>query len=212
LHSSPIFSSTLEECVLNGTDAYEGGAKYNNSSLCAIGLATATNSIFTIKTLVFDDKKLTLNELCEILKKNWEGYEKLRIQIKKLSKYGNNIAKIDSISSDLLNFSSEYINNVPNARGGVFRLGAFSIDWREAFGKVTAATADGRSKGEYLSKNLSASVAEDKEGVTALISSAGILDYEKIPNGSVLDILLHPSAGKGEAGTNAMLGLVKSYL
>jgi formate C-acetyltransferase len=211
LHSSPIFSSTLEECVSQGKDAYEGGAKYNNSSLCAIGLANAANSIFTIKKLVFEDKTLTIAKLCKILKKNWKGHEKLRFKIKNLPKYGNNVSKIDSIASDLLHISSEYINNIPNARGGVFRLGAFSIDWRESFGKTTAASADGRLKGEYLSKNLSASVAEDKEGVTALISSAGKLDYKNIPNGAVIDILLYPSSVKGDAGNKAMLALVKSY-
>lgn len=211
LHSSPIFSSTLEECVLNGMDAYEGGAKYNNSSLCAIGLATATDSIYTIKRMVFEDKIITLSELCKILKSDWKGYEKLRLKIQKLPKYGNNIAKIDDIANDLLDFSAQCINNKPNARGGVFRLGAFSIDWREAFGKVTAASADGRLKGEYLSKNLSASVAQDKEGVTAMISSSGKLDYTKIPDGAVLDILLHPSSVKGDAGDSAMLTLVKTY-
>ena len=211
LHASPIFSATLEECALSGTDAYEGGAKYNNSSICAIGLANAADSIFTIKKLVFEDKLLTVKELCKILKANWEGYEKLRLKVKNLPKYGNNVAKIDIISKDLLDYSAEYINNQPNARGGVFRLGAFSIDWREAFGRVTAASADGRLKGEYLSKNLSASVAADKEGVTALISSASRLNYTKIPDGAVLDILLHPSSVKGEAGNDAMLTLVKTY-
>jgi len=211
LHSSPIFSSTLEECVLGGIDAYEGGAKYNNSSLCAIGLATATDSIYAIKKMVFEDEILTIPKLCKILKSNWVGYEKLRLKIKKLPKYGNNIAKIDEIANNLLDFSAQRINNKPNARGGVFRLGAFSIDWREAFGKVTAASADGRLKGEFLSKNLSASVSQDKEGVTAMVASAGIFDYAKLPDGAVLDILLHPSSVKGDAGNNAMLTLVKSY-
>lgn len=211
LHSSSIFSATLEECVLNGMDAYEGGAKYNNSSVCAIGLANATDSIFAIKKLVFEDKLLTEKELCKILKANWVGYEKLRLKVKKLPKYGNNIAKIDAIANDLLVFSAQCINNIPNARGGVFRLGAFSIDWREAFGKVTAASADGRLKGEYLSKNLSSSVAMDKEGVTAMISSAGAFDYKKLPDGAVLDIVLHPSSVKGEAGNTAMRALIKTY-
>lgn len=211
VHSSPIFSGTLFDCVKNGTDAYGGGAKYNNSSLCAIGIATATDSIFTVKKLVFEDKLLSLTDLTKILKNNWQTEEKLHLKIKKLPKYGNNIEKIDDIATDLLHFCAQYINGSPNGRGGVFRTGAFSIDWRHYYGQVMAASPDGRRCGETISKNLSATAGYDKEGVTAAISTAGKIDFSLFADGGVLDVVVHPSAVRGNAGSLAMVGLIKSY-
>jgi formate C-acetyltransferase len=73
------------------------------------------------------------------------------------------------------------------------------------------ATPDGRYAGEPLSKNMSASVGMDKNGVTALIGSATVIDHSKFPNGSVLDVMLHPSAVAGEVGLDAFYALLQTY-
>jgi len=51
----------------------------------------------------------------------------------------------------------------------------------------------------------------DKNGVTALISSVTKMDLSKFPNGSVLDIILHPSAVQGEDGLDAFYALLLTY-
>jgi len=210
---SPMFSGTFSECMERGLDAYEGGAKYNNSSINAIGLATAVDSLLVIKNIVFDEKLLTLSELRDILKSNWIGFEKYRFKFKNhYPKFGNNANEADILANDLVKVVSSFINGKPNGRNGVFRCGFFSIDWRIELGSKTGASADGRMAGDPLSKNIGASTAQDKEGVTALIESAIKIDYTDIPNGTVLDILLHPSAVLGEAGSNAMLNIVKTFL
>jgi peptidoglycan-associated lipoprotein len=56
-----------------GGDLYcDYSAKYNNSSVNAIGLATAVDSLAAIKKAVFEDKIMTLDEFKEILKSNAE--------------------------------------------------------------------------------------------------------------------------------------------
>ena len=83
LHSSPFLSSTYLSALENGGDLYcNHSAKYNNSSLNAIGLATAVDSLIAIKQLVYDERKYTLGEFVEILKSNWENNEILRLKIK----------------------------------------------------------------------------------------------------------------------------------
>jgi len=79
------------------------------------------------------------------------------------------------------------------------------------FGKTTGALPDGRLAEEPLSKNLNAVTGMDREGVTALINSVTAIDFTRYPNGSVLDLLLHPSAVRGEEGLEAMIGLVRAY-
>ena len=99
-----------------------------------------------------------------------------------------------------------------NGKGAIYRLGMFSINWRHMFGKETAATPDGRRRGEALSQNSSASFGADREGITAHILSVTKQDHTLTPNGSVLDILLHPSAVQAEDGLDAFYSLLMTYM
>jgi formate C-acetyltransferase len=51
----------------------------------------------------------------------------------------------------------------------------------------------------------------DVNGLTAQILSVTTLDFTDIPNGSVLDIYLHPSAVQGEDGIAALVALIRTY-
>ena len=73
------------------------------------------------------------------------------------------------------------------------------------------ATPDGRHAGDPLSKNTSATVGMDKNGITALINSVTKIDFADFATGSVLDVLLHPSAVMGEDGLEAFYGILKTY-
>lgn len=213
LTTAPLLSSTYLECVERGRDAYLGGAKYNNSSVNGLFIASATDALCAIRKLVFEDKKITLPQLRDLLLNDWAGGEELRFEaLHRCPKYGNNDPAADEIAKDLCAFAASIVNGHPNGRGGVFRLGFFTIDWRIVFGERTCATADGRKSGEMLSKNMCAMTAMDKEGVTALISSATKVNYKQIPNGTVLDIMLHSSAAEGEAGLCAMYALLSTFM
>ena len=212
INPDPLLSSMYDYSVEQGIDVYEGGAKYNNSSIYYWCIASLVDSIAAVKKLVYDDKDVTFDELCEILKNNWEGHEKLRFKAKNLcEKYGNNSALADELAVEFSNFVSEISNNHPNGRRGVFKTALFSIDRYVRLGERTMATPDGRLSGEILSKNLCASVGMDKSGITALINSVTKMDLSKFPTGSVLDILLHPSAVQGEDGLDAFYGILNTY-
>lgn len=212
INPDPILSAMYDQSVENGVDVYDGGAKYNNSSLYFYSIASLVDSIAVVKSLVFDEKKLSFEELCQILKNNWKDEEKLRLVARKLpEKYGNNNELADELAKDISDFIAELSLNQPNGRGGVFKPALFSIDYCFFTGKRTMATPDGRLAGEPLSKNLAASTAMDKNGITALINSVTKMDHSKFPTGSVLDIVLHPSAVSGEDGLEAFYGILSTY-
>ena len=175
-------------------------------------MATLVDSVCAVKRLVFEEKRITYAELCELLKNDWAGNEKLRLIAKSIpEKYGNGNPTADKITKDFADFCASLITNHPNGRGGVFKAASFSIDTFVAFGAKTMATPDGRRAGEILSKNLCATVGQDKKGVTALIHSATQIDHSLFPNGTVLDVVLHPSAVAGEDGLCAFESLLKTY-
>lgn len=209
---APLFSGTMAECVERGKDAYAGGALYNNSSINAFGIATVVDSLVALRKVVYEEKRMDIGRFREILDSDWAGQEMLRLHIRNnYPKYGNGQPEADGFMTDLVDHVAAQINGKPNGRHGVYRCGFFSIDWRMVFGKHTGATPDGRLSGEPLSKNMGAVTAQDKEGVTALINSVTKVDYTEIPNGSVLDLVLHASAVQGREGLAAMVALARTY-
>lgn len=214
MHSAPFFSSAYDVCVEQGGDVYcDSVAKYNNSSINLIGLATVTDALLAIRKLVWEDGTLTLDELRKLLRSNWEGQEQLRQKIlKTFPKYGIGNRDADMLAQKILSVASEEINGKPNVKGGFYRLGGISIDWRFSLGKRAAASADGRMAGETVSKNLCASLGADREGATAQILSVASLDGNDMPNGSVLDLSLHSSAVKGADGLVALMATLDTFM
>ena len=214
IHSSPIFSGTYTAALEKGGDLYSDyAAKYNNSSVNALGLGTVTDALAAIRKLVFEDKWMTLEQLTEILKSDWKGQEQLRLLIKnKFPKFGVGDEKTDAIAMDIVEVLAASISGKPNAKGGVYRLGLFSLDWRWEFGERTAASADGRHAGETISQNTGASFGADKEGATAHLISASAMNASETPNGAVVDIDLHASSVRGQNGIKTLLATLLTYL
>ncbi len=213
IHCAPIMSATYRSAMEKGGDLYcNYTAKYNNSSLNAVGLATVVDSLIAIKELIYNQKKMTLGEFTQILKNNWEDNEALRLTCKnRFEKYGALSENADNIAKNIVDKLYLFVSGRPNKKGGVYRLGLFSIDWRWYFGRATAASADGRKNRETLSQNTSASFGADKFGATVHLMSAAKLDAVKTPNGHIVDIDLHSSAVEGENGLNALIATLKTY-
>lgn len=70
---SPILNVLMDDCLAKGQDFYSGGTKYSIYGPCYIALSSTINSLYAIKTMVFDDKNAvtTLSELLECLCCDW---------------------------------------------------------------------------------------------------------------------------------------------
>ena len=212
VNPDPLLSAQYEHCVRTGVDIYDGGALYNNSSMSFYSIATLADCVAAVKKLVFEEKRFTFDQLGQILKNNWEGHEEDRLYALSLpQKYGNNQPEVDGIATEFAHYCADLVNNKPNGRGGVFKAAIYTIDHCFILGEKTGATPDGRKAGQPLSKNLCASTAMDRKGITGLIHSAGKIEAWRFPNGSVLDIVLHPSAVAGDEGLMAFYGILMTY-
>jgi len=213
-HTAPLFSSTFAYTLAKGRDVYQAaGAEYNSSSLNGLGVATAADAMAAVKILVYDRKTLTLPQFADILRNDWADQELLRRQIQnRFPRFGMEDIATDTIGTGLVHALAGFVNGQPNARGGFWRTGIFSIDWRIWFGKATPASADGRKAGEPLSKNTTASLGGDREGVLGLIGSACKIDPKDIPNGGVLDVVLSHTATTGENGMQLLQTTLQSFM
>jgi len=209
---SPVMSGTMDSCLERGLDVSEAGAKYNSSGVMCAGIGTVADSIAAVDYIVFQRNICGWELLRKALDADWNGYEWLRSVAKnKASKWGDNHAGADKYAVRICDFASSLINNAPNARNGFFQMGCWSIDLCVNFGKALGATPDGRRRGEAISKNLSSSFSSGGRGVTALINSASKLNHSAFPDGSALDIMLHPSVLRGADGGAVVASLIKAY-
>jgi len=119
---------------------------------------------------------------------------------------------VDALALDMTQQIASYINNVPNAKGGVYRMGILTIHWRVKWGSHTAASADGRFAGQTLSQNASATLGMDKEGHTAHMLSLAKLPGEDAANGLVLDIDMHASMVRGDNGVNMLVSSLLTFM
>lgn len=213
VNPSSMYSATIETSLKNGKDGYGGGVKFNNNGMLNCGFASAVDSLMAVREFVFDKKEITLSELAEALKRDWQGYELLRAKIKKSPhKYGNNDEYTDAYAGAMASYFANKVNNAPNSRGGVYKAILHSARAFVIQGGKTGALPDGRLAGEELSKNASAVPGADKNGVTALVGSAVKLTPSDYHEAFCLDVMLHPSAVDGEGGFNVFKAILMTYL
>lgn len=68
---SPMLSALIGGCIEAGRDLADGGARYHIFSPLLTGISTAADSLYVIKTLVFEQKQFTLDELRTALTTDW---------------------------------------------------------------------------------------------------------------------------------------------
>ena len=67
----PFLSSMVDDCMKVGKTVQEGGAVYNFTGPQGFGVANMADSLYSVKTLVYDEKKITMGELKEALATNF---------------------------------------------------------------------------------------------------------------------------------------------
>ena len=214
INPQSMFSATGLTCLETAKDMLGGGAVMNDSTVQFGFLADVADSLAMIRKYVFDQKALTLPELVKILDANFEGYEPILHQLRAdRDKYGNNKSLPDGFATEVVRFAAQSTNGRPNAplRGGKWLCGFHVARQSYTQGAKTAASPNGRRRGEELSKNLSASMGQNREGATAAILSITKIDATAFSGDACLDLGLHPSAVKGADGLEAMYALLLTF-
>ena len=208
-----LLSATFPSCLEKAKDAIGGGGYYNDTGMACGFLADTADSLAMIEKYVFEKKELTLSELVCALDHNFEGYEQLRFKLTAdREKYGNNKERPDRIAADLVDFIAKSVCGRPNAHGGIWQCGFHVARMSYVQSTTTAASANGRHLGEELSKNISASMGQSREGATAAVLSATKLDATAFVGDASLDLGILPSTVAGEDGLEAMYGLVTTFM
>jgi len=203
MYSQPYLSCYCRDCIGRGLDIRDGGAVYPSAhSPCCMGIATVADSLAAIEKIVYKDKKITLAELRDILKANFENYEDMRRSLLQAPKYGNNDDSADRYAKWFIDTHYDlYSKHRTFDGGGVYAAIASNVNNIPA-GMEVAATPDGRKRGEPLSDASSPAHGMDQNGLTAVMLSCSKPDFTKSACGTVLNVkfggnmLNHQNRGK----------------
>ena len=81
LMPAPFLSVLIDDCIRNGRDYNAGGARYNNTFIQGVGIGTITDSLAGIRQIVFEEQRLTLEDLVAALDANFDGQHELRTRL-----------------------------------------------------------------------------------------------------------------------------------
>jgi len=207
----PFLSLLVEDCILNGKDYNDGGARYNTTYIQGVGLGSITDILTSIRYNIYDRKNYTWTELNKAIDADFNGFEKLRYDlIYNTPKYGNDDDYADQQAVTVFEIYYDAINGRPSTRGGVHRINMLPTTSHVYFGSVTGATADGRKAFVPLSEGISPSQGVDSQGPTSVIKSASKIDHLRT-GGTLLNQKFSPQFFEDEESYNNLTALIRSY-
>lgn len=208
---APFLSLLIADCISNGKDYNAGGARYNTSYVQGVGLGSITDNFSAIQKWVFEKQELTLIDLCEALKANYEGFDDLRYKlIYETPKWGNNDDVADRYAVRVFNSFYNAVTGRPTFRGGVFRINMLPTTSHVYFGSVIGAMPDGRLAAEPLSEGISPVQGADHKGPVAVLQSAAKIDHIKT-GGTLLNQKFSPSFFSSDEAIDKLAALVRTY-
>lgn len=211
---SPFLSSVIDDCMEKGLDVTKGGAHYNYSGIQMIQIANLADSFAAIKQLVFDEKKISKEDLLLALKNNFDGYEVIRTMLlNKVPKYGNDIDWVDEIGSKWGEYFRKRLSTYTNYRGGKYHTGMYTVSAHVPMGENIGASPDGRFAKEPLADGgMSPAYGRDVTGPTAVLKSVSKLDKRLTSNGGLLNMKFLPEFFNTEIGVNKFAMLLRSFV
>ena len=196
-----LCSALTDDCIARGKTIKEGGAVYDFISGLQVGIANMADSLCAIKELVFEQKKITSEQLWNAILDDFQSEENKQIQdmlIHDAPKYGNDQDEVDLLVVEAYASYLDEIKKYPNTRyhrgpiGGIRYGGTSSISANVGQGMGTMATPDGRNAYEPLAEGCSPAHNADKNGPTAVFKSVSKLPTEKITGGVLLNQKMAP--------------------
>lgn len=215
--AAPLLSALHDLCMAEGRDINEGRFEHGialGGQIGPIGFATVVDSLCAIKTLVFEEARLSLPALLEAMRANFEGHETIRALCAAAPKYGNGIAWVDELGRKLESAMLDICREHRNYYGGPAQLFYAPVTCHKAMGRVTGATPDGRRAGDFLSEGISPSVGAAMQGPLAVLQSAAQSKALEIAGlaARFLVLPLAPTYVSGKQGSEALTSLLRLWV
>jgi formate C-acetyltransferase/benzylsuccinate synthase len=207
---TPFTSCCFQRCVRDGKDTIDVG-EVSNPWVTILCWMDGPESLATVKKLVFDDKKYTMEQLITALQANWEGYEDMRMDFARAPKWGNDDDSVDEIVVAAFKEMADTFGRNIELNGWPFMALPEQVASYLATANLVAALPNGRRLGDPLyDGGNSPGPGLDKKGPTAVLRSCSKVDWRQIKQ-CLLNQRLSNTQMAGEKGFQLWLNYMKTW-
>jgi|TARA_B100001971_G_scaffold162172_1_gene152412 formate C-acetyltransferase len=205
-------SSFTDDCLENGLSMEEGGARYNVGAVSMIGTVDAGNSLAAIKRLVFDDKKITMDQLCQALDSNFDGHADIRRMCQDAPKFGNDDDYVDEQVAWVTHIVTEEAKKYKTTYGGRKLTVMVPMYGYVPAGIGVGALPFGRLAGEPLADGVSPTQGTEMDGPTAVLKSVGKVNNAAVSLSQTLNMRVEPSLFDQDDGYKRLADLIRVFV
>ena len=215
-----LCSAFVDSCISRGKTIKEGGSKYDFISGLQVGIANLGNSLAAIKKLVFEEKRITKEELITAIESDFGGEkgEKIRqILLNFAPKFGNDDDYVDLLLKDAYMEFIDELEKYHTTRynrgpiGCKYYAGTSSISANVPSGSVVPATPDGRKAFTPVAEGSSPSSGTDLLGPTAVFKSVSKLPTSRIMGGVLLNQKLSPATIQKDSDKQKLISVIRTF-
>ena len=207
----PFLSLLFERChesCRDVMDTHDEGMPWVNDP----GIVDTVDSLITLKNMVYDEKKYTMDQVLAALKANWEGYEEMRQDFINAPKYGNNEDYSDEIAVRTYTMVADEMGKVTDAFGQSPQPSGLVVTYMFSLAPVTGALPNGRRLGDPLvDGGISPGAGFDKNGPMNAILSAAKIDATK-QKANIFNQKLSPNCIAGPEGQKKLQDYTTSIM
>ncbi len=209
-HVSFLMMSMLtDDCIARGRAILDGGVRYLGATNETYGNINTSDSLFAIRTLVYEQGRYTLPQIAQALRDNFVGHEALRRDCLACDKYGNDMDACDAVANDVYELVAKGTRDRGIAAGLQYFLIVISNNQLNTeWGLRTGASPDGRLRGVYLNPANNPQGGANVNGPTAMLNSLRKFD-PRYHAGSVQNIKFTPQLFN--ENRDMVKGLMKTY-
>ena len=209
-----VFTSALtEDCIERGIPREAGGARYSvGSGGSLLGSVDIGNSLAAIKQLVFDEKRISMDQLLQVLRDNFEGHDDIRKMCLDAPKFGNDDDYVDQEIAWVTHIVSEESRKYRNTYGGPKLTGLTPLSGFVPAGLAVPALPSGRLARAPLADALSPTVGSDVKGSTAVLKSIGKVNNAEQSLGTTLNMKIDPAVFETDDGFKKLADLIRTFV
>ena len=210
--SDSLRSLLTHGCIERGLDFRNGGTYYYQGMADALGLTTVANSLAAMKSLVYEKKLVSYDEMISAVETNWEceNGENIRRLCLNAPKFGNDDDYADSIMVRLTDYINKVLDTQTTYMGGPWGIDIIGWSGSVMYGAQTGATPDGRKSGQPVADCAGAVQGTDKNGITAHLNSMIKLPHTDTHGPLNLSLKFSPDTVGGEK-KDILASLIKTY-
>ena len=213
----PLLSALMSDCIENAEDLTHCGARYTIWHVLGEAASNAADAMAAIRKLVFEEQKMSMEQLLTALRSNWEGQEDRTLRqmiVNDAPKFGNDIDFVDDLCKEMCDYFlvRTQVHTAPYKDKIIFPCSIATFSWIISIGKRIAASADGRMHSEPIASNLTPVPGSDTSGPTAAINSYLKINTKAMAAGVPIDLRMNRNSIEGEQGNSRLANIIKTFI